>query len=205
MENLLLNNQIPIYILISLYIFLMLYKDILKPFFDKRSTQLIEIEKENKLIKKHNQEAAWQEKVIDILTNKDKNRLSAETLRVFIINSFTVSGLYLQREITEIIKRNDIKNPVRQKQIESQLQSFLTYEKDRVRAMLDNVYFYDLKVSEYFNTISPDHTENFILHLTENLFSETETEKKRTDLENLIDFHYKTHINDCLKFAQNNG
>lgn len=163
----------------------------------------MEIERENKLIKKHNAEAAWQEKVLQILTNRDKNRLSPETLRVFIINAFTVSGNNLLDEIENIFKRNDIKNVARQKQIESQLLSFLVYEKDKVRAMAENIYFSDIKISDYFNTILPDHTPNFICQITSVLFSDTETEKKKTDLKSLIDFHYKNHVNDCLKFAQN--
>jgi ligand-binding SRPBCC domain-containing protein len=204
MEQTFTNNSLPLWIGLFLYLFTMIYKDILKPFSDRRTAQLLEIEKENKLIKKYNADKAWQEKVIDILTSKEKTRLSLESLRSFVINAFTVSGIYLLDEIRSVFERNEIKNPVRQSQIKQQLLSFLQYEKDRVRAVFEGIYFQDVKVSDFFNSINNEHTQNFINQITETLFDDSDVKKKQSDLNNLIDYHYKAHVNDCLSFVKTN-
>jgi len=202
MEQLLLYKSLPLWIMLFLYFGNMLYKDILKPYSDRRTNQLLEIEKENKLIKKFNEDLAWKNNLMNILTSKEVNRLSFETFRIYVINAFEVSRDKLNLEIKDVFKRNDIKNIVRQNQIKLQLISFLQYEKNRVTSMFELIQFQEVKASLYFKSISEKHTNDFVLQITEIMFNENEFEKKQIDLDYIIDFHYKTHINDCLSFVK---
>lgn len=190
----------PVWLIVSLFLLLMVYRDIIKPYFERKIQSKLELEKKNIEIKRYNEDAERWNKLLKYIEKNVINVISSDQAQVIINEVLQNAARELILRVYDFIDKNEIKNPNRQKIISSHIVVFLRNQKDRIIRIISAFECNNQSVANYFEQISAEHTTRFIQDIQNVLFSEIDSYRKKDDIGLLISSHYNQHINEAIDY-----
>lgn len=201
-QNVILNTA-PVWLIVVFYMLMTIYKDIIKEYYQRKINQKLEVEKKNIEVKRYNEEMNRWEKLFHFVENDIKDVVSYNQAQFIYTSIFNDNARELYFKLVEILDKNEIKNPLRQKNITTHLKSYLELQKNRIARALDPFNCNNLKLSNYVMSISEVHTLDFIEEIKPILFDEVlQYIRKKDDLWLMISSHYNEHINEALDWLK---
>jgi hypothetical protein len=194
------TNNWPLWLIVSVFIGLMIYRDIVKPYFEKKLLTKIETEKKNTEVKKFNEEAERWNKLLRYIEHNAIDIISPVQSQLILTSVFQNAAKDFLLRVYDFIEKNDIKNVNRQKVITSHVETFLKDQKNRIIRAIQSLTCNGMSLGVYVKQVNTEHTNQFMNDVLSLLFAEMDNIRKKDDLQLLIISHYNQHINEAIEF-----